>query len=262
MDQAVKALSGFEHIVLVGAKPPVGFFAYPGKPSLQYPPQAQLHTLCRADQDPQAALQALVDELGAPEAAIPDPGPRPNGASGAPTPEGLAQTVAALMPENAIVSDESVSFGRGFYRHTHASPPHDWLHLTGGAIGDGLPIATGAALGAGGQRRVISLQADGSAMYSLQALWTQARDKLPCTTIILANRKYKILIGEFAGVGAKPGDTAMSMLDLGNPDLDWVTLANGMGVEAAKATTLDQCADLMVQSFRQQAPFVIELVID
>jgi acetolactate synthase-1/2/3 large subunit len=170
--------------------------------------------------------------------------------------------VAALMPENAIVSDESVSFGRGFYRHTHASPPHDWLHLTGGAIGDGLPIATGAALGAGGQRRVISLQADGSAMYSLQALWTQARDKLPCTTIILANRKYKILIGEFAGVGAKPGDTAMSMLDLGNPDLDWVTLANGMGVEAAKATTLDQCADLMVQSFRQQAPFVIELVID
>ena len=90
------------------------------------------------------------------------------------------------MPENAIVSDESVSFGRGFYRHTHAAPAHDWLHLAGGAIGDGLPVATGAAIGRGGERRVISLQADGSAMYSLQALWTQARERLPCTTILLA----------------------------------------------------------------------------
>ncbi len=97
---------------------------------------------------------------------------------------------------------------------------------------------------------MISLQADGSAMYSLQALWTQARERLPCTTILLANRKYDILIGEYQGVGATPGPTAMSMLDLGNPDLDWVQLANGMGVEAARATTLEQCADLMRQSFR------------
>ncbi|MBI3369552.1 MAG: hypothetical protein HY021_14220, partial [Burkholderiales bacterium] len=247
--------------VLVSAKPPVGFFAYPGKPSTHYPPNAQLQVLSRPDQDAEAALRALVDELGAPEAAIPDPGPRPVPGSGAPTPEGLAQTVAALMPDDAIVSDESVSYGRGFYRRSHAAPPHDWLHLAGGAIGDGLPVATGAALGAQGRRRVISLQADGSAMYSLQSLWTQARERLPVTTILLNNRKYNILIGEYEGVGATPGPTAMSMLDLGNPDLDWVKLANGLGVEAARATTLDALADLMRRSFRQAGPFLIELMV-
>jgi acetolactate synthase-1/2/3 large subunit len=169
--------------------------------------------------------------------------------------------LAAVMPDDAIVSDESVSYGRGFYRHTHAAPPHEWLHLAGGAIGDGLPVATGAAMGAGGQRRVISLQADGSAMYSLQALWTQARERLPCTTILLNNRKYGILIGEYKAVGATPGPTAMRMLDLGNPDLDWVKLAGGMGVEAARATTLEQCADLVKQSFRQDGPFLVELMV-
>jgi acetolactate synthase-1/2/3 large subunit len=165
------------------------------------------------------------------------------------------------MPDNSIVSDESVSYGRGFYPGTFAAPAHDWLHLAGGAIGDGLPVATGAAIGAGGKRRVISLQADGSAMYSLQALWTQAREKLPCTTIILSNRKYSILIGEYAGVGANPGRTAMDMLDLGNPDLNWVDLANGMGVEAAQAGDLDTLCDLMRSSFRRQEPFLIELAI-
>lgn len=261
MDQAIAALREFDHIILVGSKAPVGFFAYPGKPSVQYAPHTQLHILSRHDQDAEAALQGLVDALGAPPADLPDPGPRPATARGPITPEGLAQTVAALMPENAIVSDESVSFGRGFYQSTFAAPPHDWLHLTGGAIGDGLPVATGAALGAGGQRRVISLQADGSAMYSLQSLWTQARERLPNTTIILANRSYKILIGEYAGVGATPGDTAMRMLDLHDPALDWVRIANGMGVEGARATTLDECADLMSQSFKQPGPFLIELMI-
>ena len=261
IDVAVEALARFRHIVLVNARPPVGFFAYPGKPSLLHRPDAQLHVLSRDDQDPEAALQALVDELGAPEAGIPDPGPRPGPARGAVTPEGLAQTVAALMPEGSIVSDESVSFGRGFYHHTRAAPAHDWLHLAGGAIGDGLPVATGAAIGAGGERRVISLQADGSAMYSLQSLWTQAREKLPCTTIILSNRKYNILIGEYYNVGAVPGATAMSMLDLGNPDLDWVRLAGGMGVEAARASTLEECGALLEHSFGQPGPFLIELAI-
>jgi acetolactate synthase-1/2/3 large subunit len=260
-DAAIEALRRFEQIVLVGAKAPVAFFAYPGKPSTQYPDQAQLHTLARPGQDGVAALQALVDALRAPAAAIPDPGPRPEIGRGAPTPEGLAQTLAAVLPEHAIVSDESISYGRGFYRHTHAAPAHDWLHLAGGAIGDGLPVATGAAIGAGGQRRVISLQADGSAMYSLQALWTQARERLPVTTILLNNRRYNILIGEYRGVGATPGATAMQMLDLGNPDLDWVRLAGGMGVEAARATTLEQCADLLRQSFTRPAPFLIELML-
>ncbi|MGU7771620.1 acetolactate synthase large subunit [Burkholderia sp. MR1-5-21] len=260
-DAAIAALSKYEHIILVNSNPPVGFFAYPGKPSKQYPSSAQLHVLSRYDQNSDHALQALVDELGAPEAPIPDPGQRPEAASGAVTAEGLAITLAALMPENSIVSNESISFGRDTYKLTHAAPAHDWLNLGGGAIGDGLPVSTGAAIGGGGERRVISLQADGSAMYSLQSLWTQAREKLPCTTILLNNRKYNILIGEYKNVGAVPGPTAMGMLDLSNPDLDWVKLANGMGVEAARATTLEELAVLMKQSFRQQGPFLIDLII-
>jgi acetolactate synthase I/II/III large subunit len=261
-DVAIAALSRFNHIILVNAKAPVGFFAYPGKPSRHYPPHAQLHTLSRYEQDAELALRALVDELAAPDAAIPDPGPRPEVARGAITPDSLAQTVAALLPENAIVSEESVTFGRGFSRFTHAAPPHDWLQLTGGAIGDGLPVATGAALGARGDRRVLSLQADGSAMYSLQSLWTQAHEELPCTTILINNSKYNILIGEYTNVGATPGETAMRMLGLDNPPLDWVKLAHGMGVEAARATTMDACADLLTQSFKQNGPFLIELIVD
>lgn len=261
MDAAIQALRGFDQIILVNAKPPVGFFAYPGKPSTLYQPQTQLHVLTRPEQDPVQGLQALAEALNAPHAPIPDPGPRPQVASGRPTPEGLAQTVAALMPEHAIVSDESISYGRGFYRYTHAAPPHDWLHLAGGAIGDGLPVATGAAIGARRQRRVISLQADGSAMYSLQSLWTQARERLPVTTIILNNSKYNILLGEYKDVGAIPGRTAMNMLDLGDPALCWVRLAQGMGVEAARATTMEECADLMAKSFESTHPFLIELMV-
>ncbi|MER9731616.1 acetolactate synthase large subunit [Mesorhizobium sp. M0217] len=260
-DVAVNALARFRHIILVNARAPVGFFAYPGKPSRQYPPDAQIHVLTRPEQNPVAALEALAAALGAPKTAAFVSGRRPELVTGKPSPEGLAQTLAAVMPEHAIISDESVSYGRGFYQHTFDAPPHDWLHLAGGAIGDGLPVATGAAIGADGDRRVISLQADGSAMYSLQSLWTQARERLPCTTIILSNRKYNILIGEYKGVGAVPGKIAMDMLDLSNPDIDWVKLANGMGVEAAPATTLEQCADLMRQSFKQKAPFLIELAI-
>lgn len=260
-DLAVQTLAKYAHVVLVGAKVPVGFFGYPGKPSVQLASGAQVHVLSRPEQDPFAALQALAELLRARAAEMPDPGPRPSAASGEPSPEKLAQTVAALMPEHAIVSDESVSYGRGFYRFTHAAPPHDWLHLAGGAIGDGMPVATGAAIGAGGQRRVINLQADGSAMYSLQSLWTQARERLPVTTIILNNRKYAILVNEYRAVGAEPGPTAMRMLDLADPGLSWVSLANGMGVEAARATTMEQCAQLLAQSCRQDGPFLIELMV-
>ena len=260
VDVAIERLRPYDDLVLVQAKPPVGFFAYPGKPSTQYRDDAQLHVLARPDQDGVAALAALATELGAPPRALPDPGQRPEVADGAPTPEGLARTVAALMPDEAIVSDESISYGRGLYPHTMAAPASDWLHLAGGAIGGGLPVATGAAL-AGAGRRVIALQADGSAMYTLQALWTQARERLPVTTILLNNRRYAILVGEYAGVGATPGPTAMSMLDLGNPDLRWVDLAKGLGVEAARATTMGECADLMRSSFARDGPFLIELMV-
>jgi acetolactate synthase-1/2/3 large subunit len=261
MDQAAEQLRRFEHIVLVGAKPPVAFFGYPGKPSTLYRPDARLHVLSTPEQDSAGAMRDLAGTLRAPAAAMPDPGPRPQVACGAPTSEKVAQTVAALMPEHAIVSDESVTFGRGFYRHTHAAPPHDWMHLVGGAIGAGLPLATGAAIAAGAERRVISLQADGSAMYTLQALWTQARERLPCTTLLFSNRKYAILQGEYRSVGAEPGATALRMLDLGDPDLGWEKLAQGMGVPAARAKTMEECAELMAHSFRQDGPFLIELLV-
>lgn len=262
IDQATAALQWVEHLVLVNARDPIGFFGYPGKPSRLYPPTAEVHVLARLEQDAEQALAALADELGAPAGGpMPDPGPRPEAARGALSPEGLAQTVAALMPEGAVVVDEAVTYGRGFFPHTYAAPPHDWLQNCGGAIGYGPPVATGAAIGAGGDRRVIALQADGSAMYAVQALWTQAREKLPVTTVLLSNRKYQILIGEYQNVGANPGRTAMDMLDLGNPDIDWVRLAGSLGVEAAKAETLERCGDLMAQSFARPGPFLIELMI-
>jgi acetolactate synthase-1/2/3 large subunit len=219
-----------------------------------------VHTLARPDQDAAEALARLVEELGAPDAPLPDPGPRPMVARGAPTPEAVASTVAALLPEDAIIIDEAVSFGRGFFPLTYAAAPHDWLAGTGGAIGSGPPLATGAAIGAPG-RRVIDLQADGSAMYTLQALWTQARETLDVTTVLLSNRKYQILLGELANVGANPGRTALDMMDLGNPDIDWVRLANGMGVEAARAESCETLADLLAQSVARKGPFLIELAI-
>src|SRR5262249_22009232 len=156
--------------------------------------------------------------------------------------------------------DESVSFGRNFFNGLAAAAPHDWLQITGASIGSGLPMAVGAAVGAPG-RRVISLQADGSAMYTLQALWTQAREKLPITTVLLSNRKYQILLGELANVGANPGPVALQMMDLGNPDLGWVQLARGMGIEAETATTIAELVDLFEQANQSSTPFLIELLI-
>jgi len=261
VELALAALSGVQHLVLVNARDPIGFFGYPGKPSRLYPEDAAIHVLTRLEQDAESALRALADELGAPAAAIPSAGPRPEAPRGALSPEGLAQTMAALMPEGSVVVDESVTYGRGLFPLTYTAPAHDWLQNCGGAIGYGIPVAIGASIGAGADRRVIALQADGSAMYTVQGLWTQAREKLPITTVLLSNRKYQILIGEYRNVGANPGRTAMDMLDLGNPDIGWVKLANSMGVEAAQASNLEQLGDLMAQSFARPGPFLIELLI-
>lgn len=259
VDQAIAALAGVRHVVLVGAQKPTGFFAYPGKPGLMYPPDAEVHILARVEHDLPATLAALAAEIGAqPVAALPAPLQSPS--TGAVTSEALGRSLAALMPEGTIVTDESVSFGRGLYPGTHAAAPHDWLQLTGGAIGEGMPLATGAAVACPG-RRVVNLQADGSAMYTVQSLWTQARERLDVTTVILSNRKYAILLGELAGVGANPGRTALDMMDLSNPDLDWVKIAGGMGVEAARAETMEQFNDLFVSANKRKGPFVIELVI-
>ncbi len=258
VDLAVKALAGLRHLILVGAAAPVGFFAYPGKPGRMYPEDCTVHVLARPDQDGPAALSALADALGADPAPVPAI-ERPKVARGAISSEAMAQTLGALMPEGAIIVDESITFGRGLFPCTSGAAPHDWLQLTGGAIGDGLPLATGAAVGAPG-RRVITLQADGSAMYTVQGLWTQAREKLDVTTIIFSNRKYQILLGELAGVGANPGRTALGMMDIGNPDLDWRRIAEGMGVESARADTMERFNHLLAAANARSGPFLIELM--
>jgi acetolactate synthase-1/2/3 large subunit len=260
VDQAVAALAGVKHLILVGATAPVGFFAYPNKPGTMAPPDCQVHVLARPEQDAPDALARVAAALDAKPVRQPSRVERPEASRGAVTSEAVAQSLAALLPDEAVIVDESVSFGRAFFPGTHGAAPHDWLQITGGAIGCGIPLATGAAIGAPG-RRVVGLQADGSAMYTLQGLWTQARERLDVTTVILSNRQYAILLGEYQGVGANPGRTALDMLDIGNPDLDWVRLANGMGVEAARAETMEAFADLFGQANARPGPFVIELVI-
>jgi acetolactate synthase-1/2/3 large subunit len=259
VDDAVAALRNVHHLVLVGTREPVGFFAYPGKPSLIRPGGAVVHVLARPEEDAAGALAALATELAAPTVSLP-PTRAPEPARGPVTSFGVAQTLAALIPEHAVIVDESLSFGFAFYPGTRDAAPHDWLQLTGGAIGSGLPLATGAATAAPG-RQVINLEGDGSALYTIQALWTQARENLDITTVILSNRKYAILEQELAKVGANPGRTALDLFDLENPTLDWIHLAAGLGVEAARAKTLEELADLLTASYRRKGPFLIELVI-
>jgi acetolactate synthase-1/2/3 large subunit len=259
VDAAVAALADIEHLILCAARKPVTFFAYPGKPQSGLPQTTQIHVLARKEQDPIEALRRLADALHAPPAPAPDNGERPAVGSGPITPESFGATVAALLPEGAVVVDESITYGRGLGVMQSAAP-HDWMNPTGGAIGGGMPLATGAAVGAPG-RRVINLQADGSAMYTVQSLWTQGRERLDVTTVILSNRKYQILLGELANVGANPGRTALEMMDLGHPDLNWRQLAEGMGVEAARTDTADGLADLMRSSLGRPGPFLIELIV-
>ena len=238
VDAAVKALAGTQARDPGRRGKPVTFFAYPGKP------QPSIPAGCR---HPRAGAPRAGRRRGA-GARWPTSSARRTCASptrrrgrsrraARSTPEAVAATLAALMPEDAIVADEVGHLRpRLLRRDARRAPPHDWLNITGGAIGGGMPLATGAAIGAPG-RRVIDLQADGSAMYTVQALWTQAREKLDVTTVLLSNRKYQILLGELANVGANPGRTALDMLDLGNPDIDWVKLAQCDGRGGARAPT-------------------------
>ena len=257
VDAALAKLADLQHVVLVGAPEPVAFFAYPGKPGRMLPDGCVRHVLARPEQDIAAALADLADALDAPKIAAPV-FETPQAATGAINPESFARSLSALLPEQAVVVDESITFGRSLFPLTYGAAPHDWLQITGGAIGCGLPLATGAAVAAPG-RRVVTLQADGSALYTLQALWTQARERLDVTTVIFSNRKYAILLAELANVGANPGRTALDMMDLGNPDLDWVKISEGMGVPAARAGDMSDFNDLFTQSNRQPGPFLNEL---
>lgn len=258
--QAVAFLAGFKHFILVCERRPVCFFAYPGRPCRPEPPGIQTHVLAGPDEDGGEALARLAEALGAgPEPPLRRPAL--DYPAGQPlTPGTFAQALAAMLPDQAIVVDESISYGSGLLPAMFHAAPHDWLQISGGAIGAGLPLATGAALGAPG-RRVVGLQADGSAMYTLPALWTQAHERLDVTTVLLSNRRYAILEGELAAVEAQPGPAARSLMGLRDPDLDWLALAKGFGVEAARAENLDQFRRAFQASVDQRGPFLIELMI-
>jgi len=262
VDPAVQILAPFRQYVLVGAKVPVAFFAYPGKPSLLAAEGAAMHVLAAPGDDEIGALEALVDELDA-RKSTPVVAPRIalTPATGKITGEALGASVGALLPENCIVADESVSTGRAYFTPTRSAAPHDWLQNMGGSIGIGMPLATGAAI-ACPDRKVVCLEADGSAMYTVQALWTQAREGLDVTTVLINNRSYAILKGELANVGARNvGRKALDMLDLGRPDLDFVTLARGMGVPGARVETMEEFNRYFVEGMRTPGPYLVEVML-
>jgi acetolactate synthase-1/2/3 large subunit len=258
---AATQLAGARHLILAGAKAPVSFFAYPGRPSSPVPDDCEVHVLADASDDIPGALTALAD-LVAPDAK---PAPQQPGQLGLPdgelTGETAAAVIGALLPEGAIVCDEANTSGIWLPAATASGPPHDWLALTGGAIGQGLPLATGAAVACPG-RSVLALEADGSAMYTISALWTHAREQLDITTIIFSNRRYAILGMELDRVGATAGGPAARRLfDLSQPDIDFAALAGGMGVPASRATTAGELADQLRRALAEPGPHLIEAVV-
>jgi len=255
-------LDGVRHLVLVDAKSPVSFFAYPGKASDLVPEGCRVHVLAHPGEDAPGALEALADLLGAPsDGATLAPSARPERPTGALTMETLAAAVGAALPEGAIVVDEGNTSGLFVSGASAGAPRHNWLTLTGGAIGIGLPAATGAAVAAP-ERPVLCLQADGSAMYTLQALWTQAREGLNVTTVLLANRSYAILNLELQRVGAGAGGPlSRRLLDLTDPELDFVSLSGGMGVPAQRVETAEALTDAMEKSFTEAGPSLIEVAL-
>jgi acetolactate synthase I/II/III large subunit len=258
---AVATLAGTRHLILAGARAPVSFFAYPGQPSSLVPEGCQVEVLASDADDVGGALAALAD-LIAPDTRplLPDPA-RPGLPDGDLTGESAAAVVGALLPEGAIVSDEANTSGLWLPGATAGAPPHDWLTLTGGSIGQGLPAATGAAI-ACPDRSVIALEADGSAMYTISALWTQAREGLDVTTVIFNNSSYAILGMELDRVGAHAtGTAARDLLRLSRPDLDFVALATGMGVPASRARTAGEFAAQFRQALAEPGPHLIEAVV-
>ncbi len=262
VEQALGVLAGLKHIILVGSRVPVAFFAYPDKPSLLAPSDTQFSTLARPEEDLVHALQWLADEVGATVQPIePARYAPPAPATGAITPMSIAQSLGALIPENAIVVDEGVSTGRGFFPATRHAHSHTWLQNMGGSIGIGMPLALGAAI-ACPDRPVINIEADGSAMYTNQALWTEAREGTNVTTVLLNNRSYAILRHELANVGAQNvGRKALDMLDLSRPDLDFVSLARGMGVPGEKVESMEEFNRAVGRGLATPGPYLVEVML-
>jgi acetolactate synthase I/II/III large subunit len=260
IEQALPILKNFKHIVLVEANDPVAFFAYPNKPSMLKAEGTDVHRMTAWGENSVAALEALADHLGAKPADVKPQQLteliKPTGALNHTT---IAQAIAYAIPENAIMVDESITTGRGFFPPTAASAPHDWLQNMGGSIGFSTPVATGAAV-ACPDRKVMCMVGDGSAMYTIQSLWTQARENLNVVTIVFANRIYQILRGEFDGVGAgEPGQRALDMLKIDRPTLDFVALAKGMGVPGRAVTSADEFNKALAEANAEAGPRLIEV---
>jgi acetolactate synthase-1/2/3 large subunit len=255
-------LAEARHLVVAGTGPPVSFFAYPDKPSDLVPEGCEVHVLASVGDDVVGALEDLAAALGAEDAPVSLQAPgRPDVPHGALDAQSAAAVIGALLPEGAIVSDEANTSGIFVPAATAGAPRHHWMTLTGGAIGQGLPLATGAAV-ACPDRKVVCLEADGSAMYTVQALWTQAREGLDVTTVVYANRSYAILNMELGRVGAAAaGPRARRVLDLVEPPLDFVALARGMGVPAWRAATTEELADRLGRALAEPGPALVEAVV-
>jgi acetolactate synthase-1/2/3 large subunit len=257
---AAMQLEGLRHIVLVDAKAPVSFFAYPGKASDLVPQGCRVHVLAPPDGDLATALAMLAERVGSSTAPV-QQAAAPGLPTGTLTADAVCAALGALMPEGAIVSDEGNTSGLSAAGYSAGSPPHDWLCLTGGAIGQGLPVAVGAAI-ACPDRKVIALESDGSALYTVQSWWTMARENLDVTTILFNNRSYAILNMELGRVGAGTGGPrAKDMLDLSRPDMDFTAMAKGLGVDATRATTADEFVDQLVRALGTPGPTVIEAMV-
>ncbi len=262
LEQAVEQLKEFRQVILVGARAPVAYFAYPGKSSVFTSSECEIHMLAGSGEDYVGALEALAAALGSKNSPKGQPHEKidhPALPEGEITLAGLAAVVGALLPENSIVVDESMTSGRGMMAATRSASPHDWLGNTGGSIGIALPLAVGAAV-ACPSRKVLCLTADGSAMYTPQALWTMAREALHVTTVVFANRDYAVLKREFSYLGVgNPGRRALDMFEIGRPDLDWVHLAKGMGVPGTSVNSLDGFAEALREGFESEGPSLIEV---
>ena len=261
-EYAMMQLGGTKSLILVGAEGPVAFFAYPSKPSRYAPEDAEVMVLAGLEEDAEAVLEQLVELLGVGgieptlQAAL-----RPALPSGPLTGSAVAAAIGALLPEGAIVSDESITVGVMAPAATVGAPPHRWLTLTGGAIGQGMPLATGAAIASPGSK-VVNIQADGSAMYTIQSLWTQAREKLDVTTVILNNKSYAILEMELDRVGAEPGGPrARSMLQLFPPQIDFASVSRGFGVPAVTVTSGEELVVQLQHAFAEPGPHLIEAIL-
>ncbi len=261
-EDAVKLLAGLTDLILVGVKAPVTFFAYPDQPSETAPEACHRHVLVEPGGAVAPALAAIAEALGAGSGAVRRAGlVRPGLPSGKLDPTKVATILAAMLPEDAVVSDEGLTASFGCFSATVNAPSHSWLTITGGAIGQGLPLSVGLAI-ACPDRPVVCLHGDGGAMYTIQALWTQAREGLGVKTIVFSNRRYSILQMELMRLGAgNPGPKALGMFDLGRPDLDWVSLARGMGVPATRAETAEEMAAQFRAALAEPGPALIEAVV-